>query len=71
MAFDHEKLDVYQRAMDFAVVASALCEALPRGKGYLADQLQRAALRVRHEISRSTSFVIPAKAGTQAGHNLL
>jgi four helix bundle protein len=46
MAIDHEKPDVYQRALDFAVVASALCEALPRGKGYLADQLLSIVLNI-------------------------
>jgi len=39
--FDHERLDVYQVALAFVVVANDVVEALPRGRGYLADQLQQ------------------------------
>lgn len=46
MAFDHEKLDVYQLAVDFIARANDIVERLPRGRGYLADQLQRAALSI-------------------------
>ncbi|HUP66159.1 MAG TPA: four helix bundle protein [Thermoanaerobaculia bacterium] len=46
MAFDHEKLDVYQMSIEFVARANQLIEKLPRGRGYLADQLQRAALSV-------------------------
>jgi four helix bundle protein len=46
MPFDHEKLDVYQRALDFMAAAGAICDTLPRGSGYLWDQLQRAALSI-------------------------
>ena len=46
MAFDHEKLDVYQLAVDFVARANDVVESLPRGRGYLADQLQRAALSI-------------------------
>ena len=44
--FDHERLDVYQVALDFVVVANDIVENLPRGRGYLADQLQRASTSV-------------------------
>jgi len=46
MAFDHEKLDVYRLAVDFVARANDAVETLPRGRGYLADQLQRAALSI-------------------------
>jgi four helix bundle protein len=46
MPFDHEKLDVYGVALDFAARANGIVEGLPRGRGYLADQLQRAALSI-------------------------
>ena len=46
MAFDHEKLDVYQLAIDFVARTNDVVEHLPRGRGYLADQLQRAALSI-------------------------
>ncbi len=41
--FEHERLDVYQAAIQFLVLADGLAESLPRGRGYLADQLRRAA----------------------------
>ena len=41
--FDHEKLEVYQAAIRFVVLANDIVEALPRGRGYLGDQLSRAA----------------------------
>ena len=44
--FDHEKLDVYQAAIDFVVMADDVVEHLPRGRAYLADQLQRAATSI-------------------------
>ncbi|HSD19252.1 MAG TPA: four helix bundle protein [Anaeromyxobacter sp.] len=46
MPFDHEKLDVYGLAIDFVARANDVVELLPRGRGYLADQLQRAALSI-------------------------
>ena len=43
---DHEKLDVYQAAIDFVVMADDVVKHLPRGRAYLADQLQRAATSI-------------------------
>ena len=50
-AFDHDKLDVYNVALDFVVLANDIVEQLPRGRGYLADQLQRAATSVPLNIA--------------------
>jgi four helix bundle protein len=50
-AFDHERLDVYETAIDFLVVADAISDQLPRGRGYLRDQLQRAALSISNNIA--------------------
>lgn len=50
-AFDHEKLDVYKRAIEFLVAADAISEQLPRGRSYLRDQLQRAALSISNNIA--------------------
>jgi len=44
--FDHQKLDVYQVAIDFVALADDVVEALPRGRAYLADQLQRASTSI-------------------------
>lgn len=49
--FDHDKLDVYQTAVDWVSLAQDIVEALPRGNGNLADQLQRAAASVTLNIA--------------------
>jgi four helix bundle protein len=46
MYFDHEKLDVYRVAMELAVLVDEIIEQLPRGRGYLADQLHRAGTSI-------------------------
>ena len=51
MYLDHEKLDVYQVAVEFVIVADGIVEHLPRGRGYLSDQLQRAALSIPLNIA--------------------
>jgi four helix bundle protein len=48
---DHEKLDVYQASIDLVVLIDEIIENLPRGRGYLADQFQRAALSVPLNIA--------------------
>ena len=49
--FDHEKLDVYKVAIEFIAIADDVVEHLPRGRRYLADQLQRASLSVPLNIA--------------------
>jgi len=49
--FDHEKWDVYQAALDLVILISDIVEPLPRGKAYLADQLQRAGTSVPLNIA--------------------
>ena len=46
MPFDHEKLDVYQRSLEFVVLANDVIEQFPRGRGHLADQLSRASTSI-------------------------
>jgi four helix bundle protein len=60
MAFDHEKLDVYQLAIEFTARANDVIESLPRGRGYLADQLQRAALSIVLNIAEGAGRFSPA-----------
>ena len=43
---DHERLDVYQLALDFLVFANGVIEALPRGRSHLADQFTRASISI-------------------------
>jgi four helix bundle protein len=49
--FDHEKWDVYQAALDLVILINEIVEQLPRGKAYLADQLQRAGTSVPLNIA--------------------
>ena len=49
--FDHERLDVYQAAIDFVILSDKILEELPRGRAYLVDQLQRAASSVALNIA--------------------
>ena len=49
--FDHEKLDVYQVSIDSVVLIDEIVGHLPRGRAYLADQLQRAGTSVTLNIA--------------------
>jgi len=51
MAFMFEKLQVYQKAVDFADEAAALTESFPGGYGFLGDQLNRAALSIAANLA--------------------
>jgi len=44
--FTHERLDVYQAAIEFLVLADPIASALPKARAYVADQLRRAALSI-------------------------
>jgi four helix bundle protein len=57
--FDHERLDVYQTAIRFVVVANDVVEQLPRGRGYLADELQRAATSVVLNVAEGAGEFTP------------
>jgi four helix bundle protein len=61
--FDHERLDVYAAAIDFVALADDIVEHLPRGRAYLADQLQRAATSIALNIAEGAGeFSGPEKA---------
>ena len=49
--FDHDKLGVYRAAIDWVADADHVAEQLPRGRGYLADQLRRASTSVALNIA--------------------
>lgn len=49
--FDHDKLDVYKVAIEFIALVDKVVEQLPRGRGYLVDQLQRAGSSVPLNIA--------------------
>jgi len=48
---DHEKLDVYHIAIEFVILSDEIIEHIPRGRGYLSDQLQHAALSISLNIA--------------------
>jgi four helix bundle protein len=52
VAFDFEKLIVYQKAVDFADVVCDHSEQFERGYGFLVDQLNRAALSISANIAK-------------------
>ena len=51
MPFDHERLEVYQVALELFDLADEVVEHLPRGRGHLADQLTRASLSIVNNIA--------------------
>lgn len=51
MAFMFEKLEVYQKAVSLADSVAALTQEFPRGYGFLADQLNRAALSIATNLA--------------------
>jgi four helix bundle protein len=51
MAFSFEKLLVYQKAVDFADTICDHTEQFERGYGFLANQLNRAALSISNNIA--------------------
>jgi four helix bundle protein len=46
MVLDHERLEVYQLALEFLVFANEVIGALPRGRRHLADQFTRASMSI-------------------------
>jgi 23S rRNA-intervening sequence protein len=46
LSFDHERLDVYQAALDFVVLCEDVLEQLPRGRAHLVEQLSRASTSI-------------------------
>ncbi len=49
--FDHERLDVYQVALQFVILAHKMVDKLPKGYSYLCNQLQRASLSISLNIA--------------------
>lgn len=50
----HEKLDVYQKSIQFLSLSSKILASLPRGNAELSDQLKRAALSVPLNIAEAS-----------------
>jgi len=62
MAFAFEKLNVYQKAIDFANAACDLTRGFPRGYFFLADQFNRAARSSPISPSRRDLILGPSHA---------
>ncbi len=60
MQLDHQKLQVYQRALELVALADGVVKAFPRGRAYLADQLRRAATSVVLNIAEGAGEFAPA-----------
>jgi four helix bundle protein len=59
MALDHERLEVYQVALELFDLIDDIVEHLPRGRGHLADQLSRAGLSVVNNIAEGAGKFSP------------
>ena len=51
MKLGYEKLDIYHAAIDFVLASESIIKALPKGRSYLSDQLQRAATSILLNIA--------------------
>src|SRR3990167_6240119 len=49
--FDHEKLHVYQAAMEFVLLTDKIIKKFPQGRAHLADQLHRAGTSILLNIA--------------------
>jgi four helix bundle protein len=60
--FDHEKLDVYQTAVQWVALAQEIVDGMlsRKGHGPLADQLQRAASSITLNIAEGAGEFSPA-----------
>ena len=59
MTFLFEKLEVYQKGVNFAESVSNIADSFPRGHSYLADQLNRAALSISTNIAEGNGRFHP------------
>ena len=48
---DHERLDVYQCAIQFLAISVKVMDAIPKGNGPLVDQLKRASWSIPLNIA--------------------
>lgn len=60
--FNFQRLDVYQRAIEFLAAAATITDELPRGSGALCDQLKRAALSIPLNIAEAQGRSSPGEA---------
>ena len=61
MRFDFERLDVFGVALDAVAILDELAEELPDGRGYIRDQLRRAANSIALNIAEGAGEFAPAE----------
>lgn len=59
MAFDHDRLDVYRRALELLDLVDVIVEQMPAGRAHLKDQLDRAATSIVHNIAEGAGEYSP------------
>jgi four helix bundle protein len=59
--FDFERLDVFNVALEAVAVLDLLAEDLPDGRGYIRDQLRRAANSIPLNIAEGAGEFQPAE----------
>ena len=50
----HEKLDVYQKSIQFLAMSAKLMASIPRGNAELLDQLKRASISIPLNIAEAS-----------------
>ena len=62
LVLDHEKLVVYHLTIEFVILSDTVIEHILCFRGYLSDQLQRAALSLSLNIAdKACEYVIDEK----------
>ena len=59
MTFDHDRLDVYQRALHALDLCDATAHQMPAGRAHLKDQLDRAATSIVLNIAEGAGEFSP------------
>lgn len=59
--FDFQRLDAFAVATDMVVCVDGIAEQLPAGRGYIRDQLRRAANSVALNIAEGAGEFAPAE----------
>ena len=60
-AFDFEKLDVFNVAVQMVICVDAIAIAIPKGRAYMRDQLRRAANSVPINIAEGAGEFAPSE----------
>ena len=59
--FDCQRLEVFGHAVEAVAVIDELVEELPEGRGYIRDQLRRAANSIALNIAEGAGEFVPAE----------